>query len=162
MREETRRELLARLKADFQWKKESGDYLQGGKCQECDGREVYARRDNPWVVKCGRLNKCGWEASVRDLYPDIFDTWSKRFKTTPERPNAAADAYLTDARKLNLMGMRGAYSQELFRDQERGIVSATVRFPLPGGGWWERLIDQPGRFDRKARFAPGKSYKGQV
>ncbi|WP_416462742.1 toprim domain-containing protein [Sphingomonas sp. VDB2] len=162
MRDGTRRELLARLKADFQWKKETGTYLQGGKCQECDGREVYARSDNPWVVKCGRMNKCGWEASVRDLYPDIFDTWSKRFKATTERPNAAADAYLTDARKLNLMGMRDAYSQEYFKHPERNFGSATVRFPLPGGGWWERLIDQPGRFDRKARFAPGKSYKGQA
>ena len=162
MRDETRRELLARLKTDFQWKKEQGSYLQGGKCPECDGREVYARSDAPWVVKCGRLNKCGWESSVRDLYPDIFDTWSKRFKTTREQPNAAADAYLTDARKLNLMGMRDAYTQEYYKDHERGIGSATVRFPLPGGGWWERLIDQPGRFDRKARFAPGKSYKGHV
>jgi hypothetical protein len=84
------------------------------------------------VLKCGRANRCGWEASIRDLYPEVFDTWSKRFKKTPENPNAAADAYLTDARGLNLMGMRDAYSQEYFRDEGRGIGSATVRFPLPG------------------------------
>lgn len=162
MRDDIRRELMPLLKTDFQWKKDQGEWLQGGKCPECDGREVYARAESPWVLKCGRANRCGWEASIRDLYPEVFDTWSKRFKKTPENPHAAADAYLTDARGLNLMGMRDAYSQEYFRDEGRGIGSATVRFPLPGGSWWERLIDQPGRFDRKAHFAPRKSYKGQA
>ncbi|MBO9725185.1 MAG: toprim domain-containing protein [Novosphingobium sp.] len=162
MRDDIRRELMPLLKADFQWKKDQGEWLQGGKCPGCDGREVYTRSDSPWVLKCGRANRCGWESSIRDLYPEIFDTWSKRFKSTPQNPNAAADAYLTDARGLNLMGMRDAYSQENYFDQARNINSATVRFPLPGGSWWERLIDQPGRFDRKARFAYGKSYKGQA
>ncbi|MCB2048547.1 MAG: toprim domain-containing protein [Novosphingobium sp.] len=162
MRDDIRKSLLPLLKADFRWKKDSGEWLQGGKCPDCDGREVFARAESPWVLKCGRANKCGWEGSVRDLYPEIFDTWSNRYKKTPENPTAAADAYLADARRLNLMGMREAYTQEYFHDDARKIGSATVRFPLPGGSWWERLIDQPGRFDRKAHFAPGKSYKGQA
>lgn len=162
MRDDIRRELMPLLKTDFQWKKDQGEWLQGGKCPECDGREVYTRSESPWVLKCGRANRCGWESSIRDLYPEIFDTWSKRFKKTAQNPNAAADAYLTDARGLNLMGMRDAYSQEYFRDEARNVGSATVRFPLPGGSWWERLIDQPGRFDRKAHFAPRRPYKGQA
>lgn len=162
MRDDTRRELLDLLRQDFRWKRDKGSWLQGGKCPECTRTEVFARADNPWVVKCGRIDNCGWEASVRDLYPEIFDSWSNRYKATEQAPAAAADAYLSHARRLDLAGMRGAYSQEYYRDQDRGIGSATVRFPLPGGGWWERLIDQPGRFDRKARFAPGKSYKGHV
>nr|WP_179220705.1 toprim domain-containing protein [Sphingomonas laterariae] len=162
MRDDIRNELLSKMKAEFGWKTDRGNWLRGGKCPECSGREVYARADNPWVIKCGRLNKCGWEQSVRDRYPEIFDSWSKRYKPTPQNPNAAADAYLSQARRLDLRGMREAYSQEYYNDPDRGIGSATVRFPLPGGSWWERLIDQPGRFDRKARFAPGKSYKGQA
>lgn len=162
MRDDTRQELLALLKRDFRWKKEKGSWLQGGKCPDCERYEAFARADSPWVIKCGRLDNCGWEASARDLYPEIFDSWSKRYRVTEAAPNAAADAYLSQARRLNLTKMRGAYAQESFRDAARDISSATVRFPLPGGGWWERLIDQPGRFDRKARFAPGKSYKGHV
>ncbi|WP_379489027.1 bifunctional DNA primase/helicase [Novosphingobium soli] len=162
MRDDIRAALLPRLKDDFKWKRTGGEYLQGGKCPECSDHSVFAHGKNPWVLKCGRTNKCGWIGSARDLYPEIFDTWSNRYKTTPENPTAAADAYLTDARRLDLRGMRDAYSQEYYRDEARKIGSATVRFPLPGGSWWERLIDQPGRFDRKARFAPGKSYKGQA
>jgi hypothetical protein len=36
-----------------------------------------------------------------------------------QKTPTAADAYLTDARGLNLMGMRDAYSQEYFRDEGR-------------------------------------------
>lgn len=162
MRDDIRRALLPLLKADFKWKKETGTWLRQGKCPDCNEASVFTHQQNPWVLKCERTNKCGWEGSARELYPEIFDTWSNRYKKTPENPNAAADAYLSDARRLNLMGMRDAYSQEYFRDDARNIGSATVRFPLPGGSWWERLIDQPGRFDRKARFAYGKSYKGQA
>ncbi|QSR17459.1 toprim domain-containing protein [Novosphingobium sp. KA1] len=163
MRDDIRKALLPKLRDDFGFKPKAGaTYLQKGKCPDCGNKEVYTHAESPWVLKCSRANNCRWEASVRDLYPEIFDTWSNRFKATPQNPNAAADAYLSDARGLNLMGMRGAYSQEYFRDEGRKIGSATVRFPLPGGSWWERIIDQPGRFDRKARFAYGKSYKGQA
>jgi len=162
MRDDIRRELLPRLKVDFQWKVDRGSWLRGGKCPDCGERQVYANAENPWVLKCNRQEKCGWEETVRDCYPDIFDSWSNRYQKTPENPTAAADAYLTAARNLNLLGMRDAYSQEWFQDHKRGIGSATVRFPLPGGSWWERLIDQPGRFEKKANFAYGKSYKGQA
>ncbi|WP_374414228.1 toprim domain-containing protein [Novosphingobium colocasiae] len=162
MREDIRRALLPLLKADFKWKKQTGTWLRQGKCPDCNEHSVFTHEQNPWVMSCERTNKCGWQGSSRDLYPEIFDTWSNRFRATPQNPNAAADAYLTDARRLDLRGMRSAYAQEYYRDEARKIGSATVRFPLPGGSWWERLIDQPGRFDRKARFAPGKSYKGQA
>ena len=162
MRDDIRRELLSRLRADFKWKREKDKWLQEGLCPDCKQYKVFTHAENPWTLKCGRIENCQWEETVRERYPDIFDTWSKRYKVTPENPNAAADAYLSQARRLDLRGMRGAYTQEYYKDQDKEIGSATVRFPLPGGSWWERLIDQPGRFDRKARFAPGKSYGGQA
>lgn len=59
--------------------------------------------------------------------------------------------------------MQGTYTQEWFKDLDSGATSATVRFALPGGGYWERLIDRAHRFGKmKARFAPGKSYTGEV
>ncbi|MES2905037.1 MAG: toprim domain-containing protein [Pseudomonadota bacterium] len=154
------KELLTALDREFSFKK-SGDWLRQGKCPDCGKKELYTHAVSPKVLKCGRLNRCGYERSVRDYFPEIFDDWSKRFKASERDPNAAADAYLSHSRGFDLQGLRGSYTQEYYRDQDRNIGSATIRFPLPGGSWWERLIDQPGRFDRKARFAPGKSYQGQ-
>jgi hypothetical protein len=142
--------------------KERGDYLREGECPSCKKRTLWVRADKPWVLRCSRLDKCRYEKHVKELFPDIFEAWSDRFKATDEDPTAAADAYLHHARGLDLMGLRGAYTQEEF--SLRGVGStATVRFALPGGGWWERLIDKPQRFgDMKARFAKGKSYAGEA
>ncbi len=72
---------------------------------------------------------------------------------SPEAPNAAADAYLRDARGFDLARLAGWYVQESYYSHELKIGSATVRFPLAGGAYWERIIDQPERFgDRKATF----------
>ena len=139
-----------------------GDWLQKGKCPQCGKKELFTRADNPIILRCGRENRCGWEGATKDLYPDIFDVWSKRFQPTETNPTASADAYLSHARGLDLAGMRAAYSQENFIDRSSGNSSATVRFALPGGSWWERLIDQPGRFEKKANFAWGKPWRGQL
>lgn len=159
MRPDILKELLPKLTQDFGFKR-SGEWLQKGKCPQCGKKEVFTHADGPGILKCGRLDRCGWERHVKELYPEIFDNWSNRYVANEEDPTAAADAYLSHARGLDLQGLRGAYAQEHYRDAERGIDTATVRFTLPNGSWWERLIDQPGRFDRKARFAYGKSYAG--
>lgn len=161
MRDDIRSEVLTNIKRDFRFDAEKGDWLQKGKCPQCSKRELYTSAKSPWVLRCGRQNRCGWEGEVRDLYPEIFDNWSNRHQQTETNPHAAADAYLSHARGLDLRLLRGCYTQETYVDRQRNITSATVRFPLPGGSHWERLIDQPGRFEKKAHFAYGKSYKGQ-
>ncbi|USI72692.1 toprim domain-containing protein [Sphingomonas morindae] len=161
MRDDLLRDVTARLKADYGLKRE-GAYLRKGKCPQCGAKDsLYTPADHPWLLRCGRLNSCAWEQPTKALYPEIFDDWSRRYRVTPERPNAAADAYLEYARGFQTKPLAGAYAQELYRDPNLGIMSAAVRFPLPGGGWWQRLIDQPGRFgDKKAIFAFGKSFAG--
>ena len=159
MRDDIRKEVLERL-AEFKFVA-SGGWLRKGKCPQCGSKELFTNAESPWVLRCDRANKCGWEQHVKERYSDIFDNWSKRYQADEANPNAAADAYLSHARGFDLRGLRGSYSQENYVDRETGQASATVRFPLPGGSWWERLIDQPGRFDRKARFAWGKEYGGQ-
>ncbi|HDH7263270.1 TPA: toprim domain-containing protein, partial [Escherichia coli] len=54
--------------------------------------------------------------------------------------------------------LKGAFTQERYRDKESGEQAATVRFTLADGVWWERIIDRPERFARKANFSG--SYKG--
>ena len=163
MRDDIRTEVLANIRRDYRFDEARGDgvWLQKGKCPQCSKRELFTPAAKPWVLKCGRANRCGWEGHVKEIYPEIFDNWSERHKASERDPHAAADAYLLHARGLDLRLLRGSYTQESYVDMARGANSATVRFPLPGGGWWERLIDQPGRFDKKARFAFGKSYRGQ-
>lgn len=153
-------QIIRALKDQFRFKAERGKWLQQGQCPDCQKWEAYCAAENPKVVKCSRTDKCGWEESVRDLLPDLFEDWSKRFKPTETDPNAAADAYLRSARGLDLTGLRGSFTQEYYHDKDRDIGSATVRFDLPNGSWWERIIDRPGRFDKKARFKFGASYGG--
>jgi len=145
-------QVLSGLKARFQFKSERGQWLQGGKCPQCGEKEAYCAADTPRVVKCGRIEKCGWEDSVRNILPELFEDWSKRAPASEEAPNATADAYLLHERGLDLQLLRGSYTQESYHDRKRELTTATVRFPLANGSWWERLIDRPGRFDKKARF----------
>lgn len=161
MRPDLQHDIRARLLRDYSFK-ERGEWLREGRCPECGKRELYVHAEHPWVVRCGRLNRCGAELHVRELYRDLFEQWSERYIADERRPHAAADAYLEYARGFDLKRLRGLYAQEWYRDPELGIGSATVRFPIDGGAWWERLIDRPERFGKKkARFAPGKSYQGR-
>ena len=162
MQPEILKELVATLKQDYGFK-EKGRYLQEGKCPACGKKELFTWQDKPYVLRCGRENRCGESFQVKPLYPEIFDDWSKRYVRTEKDPNAAADAYLQHARGFNLMGLRGCYTQETYHDDTLNITTATVRFPLPGAPntYWERLIDQPGRFGKKkARFAYRCKYSG--
>ena len=159
MDDKLRTDLLARLDRDFGFKEPRNNRLTGGKCPSCSSKELWAFADNPWKVACNRINKCGYEASVRDLYPEAFASWSDRYQPTPEQPNAAADAYMTQARGLDISRLQGAYTQGLFQDYDSGQFSATVRFTLADGVTWERIIDRPERFGRQKGRAKG-SYKG--
>lgn len=145
-------DIISGLKQRFAFKKTRGAWLQEGICLRCGKAEAYCAADNPRMVKCSRADKCGWEESVRDLLPDLFQDWSKRAPASEADPNATADAYLSHERHLDLRLLRGSYTQESYTDQKRGISTATVRFPLANDSWWERLIDRPGRFSKKARF----------
>lgn len=152
-------EIIKGLQSRFQFRKTKGDWLQEGTCPQCGKREVYCAAKEPKVVKCSRADRCGWEDTVRNLLPDLFEDWSKNYKPTPESPNASADAYLQFERGLDLRLLRGLYTQELFKDFDTGQTSATVRFPI-GDSYWERIIDRPGRFRKKAHFREGGSWGG--
>lgn len=155
-------DVLSRI-TEFRFKDPTKDgWLRGGKCPSCGKKELYTKHDHPWVLRCGRLNNCGWEGHVKELYPDLFENWSERYPVTAEakNPNAAADAYLQFGRGFELARVQGSYVQESYYDRETKAGSATVRFAV-GTGYWERLIDQPHRFGKmKARFQPGMKYHG--
>lgn len=153
-------EILKALQTQFRFKRTKGAWLQEGQCPDCQRWEVYCAAKEPKVVKCSREDRCGWESSVRDLFPDLFEDWSKRFsEPTDDNPFPAADAYLSHGRGLDLRLLRGSYTQETYRDPKTGHTAATVRFTV-GGTTWERIIDRPGRFEKKAHFRKGGSWGG--
>lgn len=147
-------DIITGLKTRFKFKSTSGSWMQGGLCPNCNEKELFCSAKEPKIVRCGRQEKCGWEESVRSLFSELFEDFSKRHPPTDENPNASADAYLLDERGLDLRLLRGSYSQELFRCKKTGHTSATVRFKV-GDTYWERIIDKPGRFEKKAHFAYG-------
>ncbi|MGF7188576.1 hypothetical protein JOE11_001603 [Robbsia andropogonis] len=152
-------QIRAQLIAGYGFK-EHGNWLQQGLCPTCGKKELYTHSETPWVIRCGRVNKCGWEAHVKDLYADLFEDWSGRFPASEASPTAAADAYLEHARGFDLARVRGWYTQEHYHDAKTGASTATVRFGLPKT-YWERLIDRPHRFGKKkANFKFGGEYAG--
>ncbi|MBI2381493.1 MAG: toprim domain-containing protein [Gammaproteobacteria bacterium] len=151
-------DITSRLERDFAFKRH-GDWLQQGVCPSCNKKELYTSAEHPWVLRCNRLNNCNHEEPVRELYADLFESWSERFPRTPELPNATADGYMDAARGFTLDRVKGWYRQENYWDHEKEIGSATVRFRIADGVWWERIIDRPHRFGkRKANF--GGEYGG--
>lgn len=168
MRQDLHQDVLAAL-GPMKFREEKG-WLRQGECPRCRRKSLWTRQADPWVLRCDRINRCGYEGHVKELFPDIFESWSDRFASSAEQPDHAAEQYLHHARGLRVANLRGAFSQETYFSQELREGTATVRFPIRDWGgqdpakvvsWWERFIDRPSRFGKmKARFAPGKSYGG--
>lgn len=152
-------DIIKGLRAQFQFKKVGGEWMQAGICPQCGKKEAFTAAVDPKVVRCGRADRCGWEDSVRNLLPDLFEDWSKRHPQTEENPNAGAEAYLQHERGLDMRLLRGTFTQELFKDFKTNHTAATIRFPI-AESYWERIIDKPGRFDRKAHFQKGGKWRG--
>ncbi|OBZ19670.1 bifunctional DNA primase/helicase [Pseudomonas protegens] len=162
MKDNIREKVIERLQFDFDLKVRAGtNYMRGGTCPKCKKKELYARHDNPWQIRCGRPERCGHIEHVKDLYEDLFEDWSKRAPATDNDPTVTARAYLEFARGFDVGSMVGWFTQENYVNHESGESSATIRFPLPNDGYWERLIDRPARFGKmKARFKPKYSALG--
>uniref|UniRef100_A0A3B0MH21 Uncharacterized protein n=1 Tax=Arsenophonus endosymbiont of Trialeurodes vaporariorum TaxID=235567 RepID=A0A3B0MH21_9GAMM len=52
--------IISRLIADFHFKEQNG-YLRQGVCPQCNKKELFTAIEKPFVLKCGRENKCGAE-----------------------------------------------------------------------------------------------------
>jgi len=165
--QELQNEILKRLKSDYRMK-DAGDYLRQGTCPACGHRELYVSKEKPWTARCGRLNRCGAEFSVKDLYKDLFEGFNKRFPKSQEDPNATADAYMTYARGLPVEKLRGAYRQEAYYNPSAigRTGTATVRFDIDRANeiYMERFVepitveDDGRRTIRKQHF--GGKHKG--
>ncbi|MBK1874610.1 toprim domain-containing protein [Marinobacter sp. 1-3A] len=166
MQDQLRADILLRLQSDFDGV-ERGAFLRRLRCPSCGKREAFVGTESPWMVKCGRESKCGDQHHVKELFPDLFDSWTERYARKDLKPGEkstgteVADAYMAHGRGFDLATVKGWYSQETYWDYERNISSATVRFPINDRDYWERLIDKPQRFGKKkAHFNRGANFKG--
>lgn len=156
MKERLRADVIQRIERDYQLKHMRGtDYMRKGVCPACGQKTLYTFYAAPWTLICGRPEKCDHRIHVKDIYDDLFNDWSKTAPSTPDNPLATARAYLEFARGFKFELLAGWFTQENYWDSRLNIGSATVRFALEKGGYWERLIDRPDRFGKmKARFRP--------
>lgn len=166
MNPQLREDILNAVRSDGKVKQDaSGKYLQKIACPSCHKAEAFISVDAPWMIKCGRENKCGAAHHVKEVYPEFFETWTERYEpktdqAKQENPTAVADGYLRDGRGFDLLKIRGWYTQDNFFSNKLGLGSTTVRFMLPQG-YWERILDKPQRFgSQKANFVG--PYKGHV
>lgn len=133
----------------------SGGRLDRGLCPSCGKKELWVGLDQPYVIRCNRVNKCGWEQRVKDLWPDLNTEVWKRNPPTTKNPNATAEAYLS-SRGFDLDRWRGHFRQgRLTVDSQEWH---TVRVELSGGAVWHRLIGRSG--DHKTHFEG--PFRGQV
>jgi hypothetical protein len=153
-----RQRIDQRLNELFNFKK-VGEWYRRGVCPHCGEKELWTHAETPRVVKCGRINKCGYEEHVRDICEDLFKKWTQDFPKTNDNPHAAADAYLSIGRGLDIQQFKGCYTQEVFQDY-KGNTSSTVRFQIAPGIWWERLIDDTKRFEKNFNISLGSKFKG--
>ncbi|SHE99717.1 Toprim-like [Modicisalibacter ilicicola DSM 19980] len=160
-----RADIIGRLTRDMD-AVENGAYLQRVTCPGCGKREAYISTDKPWMLKCGRENNCGDQHHVKELFPELFESWTERYADLPPPPGKpksttpVADGYLTDGRGFELERIQGWYTQETYWSHKHSAGSTTVRFALPGGAYWERILDKPERFGKQKANFVGR-YKGQ-
>jgi hypothetical protein len=149
--------------------KDRGEYLREGICPECGKKELYVRKSTPFMISCSREGACGGRFPVKELLPDMFENFTKRFPATEKNPHATADAYLAEARGFNLERIKGFYTQEICHLRETGEYIPTVRFYLDKEKtrYWERLIGKTGKDGRKAhnggkRKPDGTMFRGDA
>ncbi len=139
-------------------------YLRQGVCPDCGKKELYVRKSEPWRVACGRENKCGSSWTAKELLPQLYENYIKRFPPTTDNPKATADAYLTEDRGFNLVRCRSWYDQENYRLPETGESVPTVRFYIDKERtvYWERLIGKTKADGQKANFGGKRKANGSL
>lgn len=140
-------------------------YLREGKCPSCGRNTLYIGKDNPYILRCERINHCGFEQSVREALPELFADIAKRHPPTEENPNATAHAYMGLDRGFDISKIRGWYEQAARQIPHTTSFVPTVRFYLDAGRtrYWERLIGVKSKGDGpKALFGGQKKEDGTL
>lgn len=142
MRYDLNPQIVERLIHEFQFKKR-GEHLREGVCPSCGKKTLWTWIEKPGSIQCNRTNNCQWQATSKELFPDLFENLNKKYPATKQNPNETADAYLFMIRGFNLDRIKGWYEQGKYWHPHGDKGTATVRFYLDDARqvMWERLID---------------------
>lgn len=154
-------QIIELLKSEFEMK-EDGKYLRG-RCPDCQKKELWTWLDKPGRVQCNRTNKCDFNATTKELFPELFEKINDRYKPTGENPNATADAYMALVRGFELAPLKGWYEQGSYWHPQGDKGTATVRFFLDEERtiMWERLIEDVTITDEDGELETrNKNFKG--
>ncbi|MEQ1636746.1 MAG: toprim domain-containing protein [Methylococcales bacterium] len=166
MREKLNGQIIGRLTVDYAFKP-VGQHLREGRCPSCEKKTLWTWIASPGMVQCDRVSKCGYQATTKELYPDLFEHLNKHYAPTEDNPNKTADAYLSLVRGFDLAKIKGWYEQGKYWHPNGDKGTATVRFYLDTEKtvYWERFIENVTVTDehgdkavRKSRF--NKGFKG--
>lgn len=136
--QDTHVEVRRLLLADNSKARERDGKINGINCPDCGKPEAYAYADKPNVVMCHRFDKCGTKTSAREIYPQLFADFTKRFPITELNPVATAEAFL---QSRGLDSSRFEFSQGTVI--ENGKTFPTVNFSFDDV-IFKRLIDYKG------------------
>ena len=154
------------LIADYSLKPR-GQFLREGRCPQCNKKSLFISANDPFNLKCGRDNKCGWQIKTRELYPECFKPLHISHPATPKNPNATANEYMRK-RGFDLVQVSSWFDQAQ-RVETKAIsepnATETVRFYLDDKKQlpWHRYI-VPIEMEsgpKKAHFEYGKNYIGR-
>ena len=140
--------------------KKSNSMLRHGVCPNCNEREAFINLEKPHVIKCGRLNNCGWSATVREIFPDIFENLSARYKATETNPNATADAFMSKIRGFDLAKISGMYTQANVKHKNKSEYYPAVKIIISKSCYWTRVIDAADVRKNGAKSKIIGNYKG--
>jgi hypothetical protein len=146
-------EAIKRLLRDNPKAKRTGNTINFITCPICGRPEAYINFDKGFCILCHRLNNCGAKVNIKEIYPELYQDFNKRFPVTPKNPNATATAYL-QSRGVNTDNLE--YYQGKVTDQGKNYT--TVYFKLAEKVTNHRLIDYTGK-NKTRNFG---SYKGLV
>lgn len=161
-------EILTALESDsaLAFKKKTGNHFTEGACPSCGKNSVFISKENPWLLCCNHRNQCGYSESTRERYSELFESISEKYPATESDPDAPARAYLALKRGFNEVKVGAWFKggiRTLYDDHKKRTGEVlTVRFPLWGDHYWERIIDRKDiekNGGKKAHISYGCSYK---
>lgn len=139
--------------------KHTGNHLREGVCPSCGKKTLWTKHAaEPARVWCDRENHCGYTATAKELFPDLFD--AKRIirdnPPTPANPNAPAEAWLRKIRGFETASLAGWYNyNKMYWEGDRDIPTIGFKLPSPMEGWFYRFMDGEEHVGKKAILKPG-------
>ena len=156
-------EIVQALEDDAALKlKTKGKVLREGVCPECGRKSVWINKEKPWYLRCDHEASCGYNETIKERYPFLFENFAERYPATDADPKATARAYMGIERGFPVK--ISEWYEAGFYKHEDGTWAQTVRFSLFGGpGYWERLIDKGDirKAGKKAHFKSGVKFYGK-